>query len=57
MALYDLRRDPAECYDVQEMYPEIVAQLNQIAQKARADLGDELTNSQGMGRRPVGKVD
>lgn len=49
--LYDLRRDPGERYDVSAMYPEIVRQLNQIANEARRDLGDDLTGSMGENRR------
>jgi arylsulfatase A-like enzyme len=55
-ALYDLRRDPGERYDVQEQNPEIVAKLEKMAQEARNDLGDELTNSQGANRREPGKI-
>jgi arylsulfatase A-like enzyme len=56
LALYDLRRDPAERYDVQSLYPEIVAELQKIAENAREDLGDELTNRVGKNVRPIGKL-
>lgn len=52
LALYDLRRDPAENYDVKELYPEIVSQLQKIAEEARADLGDDLTQRKGKNIRP-----
>jgi len=50
-ALFDLRRDPGERYNVISMYPEIVAQLEIIAEKAREDLGDDLTKRAGKNRR------
>jgi len=56
-ALYDLRRDAGERYDVQKQYPDIVAKLLQLAEKARADLGDEITNRVGSNRREPGRID
>ncbi len=55
-ALYDLRRDPGERYNVLELYPEVVAELERIAREAREELGDELTGAPGSGRREPGKV-
>jgi arylsulfatase len=57
MALYDLRRDPGERYDVKELYPGVVEELQKTAQKARDDLGDDLTGNPGKNRRPCGKVE
>lgn len=55
-ALFDLRRDPGERYNLIELYPEIVEHLNGLADKAREDLGDDLTGIPGANRRPVGML-
>ena len=55
--LYDLRRDPGERYNVMEFYPEKLAELEALADDARKDLGDDLTNSPGENRRQPGRVD
>jgi arylsulfatase len=56
LALYDLRRDPGERYDVQNQYPEVMAELMKVAEAARLELGDDLTKHEGTGRRPIGTV-
>ncbi len=56
MALYDLRRDPGERYDVQKENPEIVEELMKLADQVRDDLGDDLTNNPGKNRREPGKT-
>jgi arylsulfatase A-like enzyme len=56
MALFDLRRDPGERYDVQTDHPAIVQQLMQLAEKAREELGDDLQKRKGKGIRPAGKL-
>ena len=57
LALYDLAHDPGEAYDVQELYPEIRQKLLQLADQARDDLGDDLTNKPGRNRRPAAHID
>jgi arylsulfatase A-like enzyme len=54
--LYDLRRDPGEWYDVSKWYPEKVKELEVLTEKARADLGDDLTKSPGANRRKAGTL-
>ena len=56
LALYDLRRDPSERYDVQALYPDIVAELQKLAEAARQDLGDDLTQRTGQNVRASARV-
>ncbi len=57
LALYDLRRDPSERYDVQESYPKVVQTLQQLASEAREDLGDKLLGITGKNVREAGSID
>jgi arylsulfatase A-like enzyme len=54
--LYDLRRDPGENYNVAEYYPEIVKELQALAEEARKDLGDDITGNPGANRRKAGSI-
>jgi arylsulfatase A-like enzyme len=54
--LFDLRRDPGEQYNVEDLYPEVVAELKKLADEARKDLGDDLTGVKGENRRPAGTI-
>ena len=54
-ALYDLRRDPGERYDVQNQFPDIVKELQVLADKAREDLGDDILKIPGKNRREPGR--
>jgi arylsulfatase len=54
--LYDLRRDPGEWYDVSDIYPEKVKELEVLVQEARLDLGDENTGAPGANRRKAGII-
>ncbi len=56
VALYNLRRDPGEAYDVKELYPEIVDRLQEIANQARTDLGDNLVGVTGKNVRKPGTL-
>jgi arylsulfatase len=53
-ALYDLSTDPGETMDVQQQHPDVVKQLETLADKYRNDIGDDLTHVEGTGRRPAG---
>jgi arylsulfatase len=55
-ALYNLRRDPGERYDVKEQQPDILSELEKVAEQARSDIGDELTGRPGENRRPRGRI-
>ncbi|MGW8181968.1 MAG: arylsulfatase, partial [bacterium] len=57
LALFDLRRDPGERYDVKELHPETVAVLEREAEVARRQLGDRLTEIEGEELRPSGKLE
>jgi len=54
--LYDLEHDIGETTDVSALHPDIVRRLEAEAEKARADLGDALTNRPGSGRREAGHL-
>ena len=54
LALYDLSTDPGETMDVQEQHPDVMKQLETLADTYRQELGDDLTNVEGTGRRPAG---
>lgn len=54
--LYNLEKDPSEHKDLAAEYPEIVKELEAIADKARSELGDKLTGVIGAEVRPAGLV-
>jgi len=54
--LYDLTHDIGETTDVSAQHPDIVQHLEEEAEKARADLGDNLTKRPGAGRREPGRL-
>ncbi|KAA0991196.1 sulfatase family protein [Dyadobacter aurulentus] len=55
-ALYDLTRDPGERYNVLDQHPDVVTDLERIAEAAREDLGDDLQQRTGKNARPAGQV-
>jgi hypothetical protein len=54
--LFDLKADPGETINVADQHSEIVERLRKMADEARKDLGDTLTQSKGAGKRPAGRV-
>lgn len=56
-ALFDLRRDPGERYNVMSQHSDIVNELIKVAEEARNDLGDDITKRVGKNVRAVGKVE
>ena len=54
--LYDLQNDVGETKNVAAEHPEIVARLTAAAERARAELGDTLTQREGAGVRPPGQA-
>ena len=57
LALYDLNQDPGETTDVQEQNPDVVAELEQAADRYRSELGDRLTETIGSAVRPAGQME
>jgi len=56
LELYNLRRDPGEEYDVIALYPDIARELEDLAELARADMGDNLTGRKGSNIRKSGRL-
>lgn len=56
MGLYNLAHDPAEKYDVKDLYPDVVTEIMKHVETAREDLGDDLTGKIGANRRLPAKV-
>jgi arylsulfatase A len=54
--LYDLKNDLGETKSVASANPEVVQRLLALAEKAREDLGDSLTNRKGDGVREPGRA-
>lgn len=56
LSLYDLENDPGERTNLAAQHPEVVKQLLDHAERARADLGDSLTKRTGANVRPAGRM-
>jgi hypothetical protein len=55
LSLYNLDSDLGETTNVAEQHPDVVERLLDLAESARADLGDSLTNRDGSGVRKSGE--
>jgi arylsulfatase A len=55
-ALYDLEADIGETADVHDEHPDVVAELEAHAERARQSLGDRRTGRVGTDVRPIGRV-
>ena len=56
LELYNLDSDIGETKKVATEHPEVVRQLQTLAERARQDLGDSLTGRKGKNLRPAGRV-
>ncbi|MBU0639036.1 MAG: sulfatase [Planctomycetes bacterium] len=57
LELYDLKSDIGEQRNVAEEHPEVVKRLQGLAELARQDLGDSLTDREGRNVRPPGRIE
>ncbi len=55
--LYDLSKDLSETKNVADENPEVVKQIQLLADNIRTELGDKLTDKVGTGNRAIGKID
>ena len=56
LALFNLATDIGESQNVAEDHPEVVIRLQALMDTARQDLGDALTDTEGQGTRPPGRL-
>ena len=56
LSLFDLENDIGESTDVKAEHPEIVATMQELAAKARAELGDGAMKLKGSGVRKAGRL-
>ncbi|MEW5975420.1 MAG: sulfatase [Acidobacteriota bacterium] len=56
LELYDLEKDVGETKNVADKYPDVVKRLEALAEQARQDLGDSLTNRTGKNLREAGRL-
>ena len=49
--LYNLKNDPRELYNVYNEFPEIAKKMEELGERARNELGDNLSGKKGMGMR------
>jgi hypothetical protein len=54
--LFNLATDPGETLDLKDEFPEVIAELEKLAEKYRKELGDDLTGHGCKERRPAASV-
>jgi len=57
LALFDLENDVAETTDVAAEHPDVVAAIQKLADRMRAELGDSATKQKGSGVREPGRLE
>ncbi len=57
LSLFNLKDDVGETKNVADQHPAVVQRFQQLAEKAREELGDALTKRKGQQVRPAGKVE
>jgi arylsulfatase A-like enzyme len=57
LALFDLENDVGETTDVKDRHPDVVARIEKLADRMRAELGDSATKQPGSGRREPGRLE
>jgi len=57
LALFDLESDIAETTDVAGEHPDVVATIQKLADRMRAELGDSATKQKGSGVREPGRLE
>ncbi|MDB4679527.1 arylsulfatase, partial [Planctomycetaceae bacterium] len=57
LALFNLREDVGERFNVADQYPEVVERLMKHVETAREDLGDSLVKRKGKNVREPGRVE
>ena len=55
--LYDLSNDISETINVVAEHPDIVEKIKSLADAKRKELGDSLYDMEGIGTRPIGKIE
>ncbi|HKB39782.1 MAG TPA: sulfatase [Gemmataceae bacterium] len=56
LALFDLEKDIGETTNVADKHPDVVKRLQELAEKAREELGDSATKRKGKGVREPGRL-
>jgi arylsulfatase A len=56
LSLFDLQKDLGETTNVAQKHPDVVAKIEALADRMRADLGDSARGIKGSGIRPPGRL-